>query len=230
MRRIRSMEPFVIQDLALVVVARNHNPTILNPDFLRTNHIVPENWELEGPALCVDPLAAVSYTTGVNITAQANQVAFRQSIAGKDRTQVFLPDIAAKYVETLRHVNYRALGINPTGQIVFGQGAVADVREFIIKRFLATTQWGNWNKAPMTAGVRLTFSVDPWVMNVSIDEGTVQLPGKPPLAALVATGNFHKNLDGKTVEDRLKDLLESLKQWGTVLDQFTSFVQEAIKT
>jgi hypothetical protein len=223
------MEPFVIQHLALVVVARNHNPTIVNPDFLRTNHIVPDNWELGAPPLCVEPIASVTYATGVNITAQADRVSFTEPIAGKNRTAVVLPDIVTKYAETLRHVNYHALGINPTGHIVFGQDAVPQVREFIIKRFLAHTQWGEWKQPPMTAGVRLAFTVDPWIMNVSIDEGIVQLPGKPPLAAVVASGNFHKDLSGKTVEERLKDLLETLKQWNTALDHFANFVENALK-
>jgi hypothetical protein len=52
------MEPFLIQDLTLVVVARNHNPTILNPDFLKSTHIVPEHWELAAPPFCVEPVAS----------------------------------------------------------------------------------------------------------------------------------------------------------------------------
>jgi hypothetical protein len=35
-----------LYELAVVLVARNHNPTILNPDFLKFNGMVPDNWEL----------------------------------------------------------------------------------------------------------------------------------------------------------------------------------------
>lgn len=224
------MEPFVIQDLALVVVARNHNPTILNPDFLRANHIVPDNWELAGPPICVEPIASVTYATGVNITAQADHVTFAESVAGKHKASVVLPDIAAKYVETLRHVNYRALGINPTGHLIFGQDAGPQVREFIIKRFLAPPQWGKWEQPLWAAGVKLTFTVEPWMMNVRINEGIVQRPGKPPSAAIVVSGNFHKDLCGKTVEEHLKDLLDSLKQWTAAWDYFAKFIQDALES
>jgi len=224
------MESFVIQDLALVVLARNHNPTILNPDFLRANHIVPDNWELAAPPFCVEPLASVTYATGVNITAQADRVSFTETIGGKAIDSVMLPDIAAKYVETLHHVNYRALGINPTGHLVFGQDAVPQAREFIIKRFIAPTRWGDWKQSPMTAGIRLAFSVDPWIMNVNIDEGIVQKPGKSPSAAIIAAANFHQDLSGRTVEERLKNLLESLKMWNVALEQFAAFAQNAFKS
>ena len=59
-----------IQELAAVVVARNHNPTILNPDFLKYNNIVPANWELAESPLCTPPVAQVKYTNGISIVAQ----------------------------------------------------------------------------------------------------------------------------------------------------------------
>jgi hypothetical protein len=223
------MEPFVIQDLGMVVVAHNHNPTILNPDFLRTNHIVPDNWELASPPFCSEPVASVSYETGVNITAQADNVAFTESIAGKDRKEVVLPEVAARFAQTLRYVNYRALGINPTGYILFGEDAVEQVREFIIKRFLAAPQWGAWKQPPSIAGITLGFKVDPWIMNVKIESAIVQLPERRPTAGILVSGNFHKDLSGKTVDERLQDLLESLKRWQTALDYFAEFVGNVLK-
>ncbi len=36
------MQAFQIAELSVVVIAKNHNPTVLNPDFLKLNNIVPE--------------------------------------------------------------------------------------------------------------------------------------------------------------------------------------------
>jgi hypothetical protein len=166
--------------------------------------------------------SGLRYTSGVSITAQNDRVVFAESIRGKSGPSIVLPDIAAKYVQTLWHVNYRSLGINPSGYVVFGDEAVLQAREFMINRFLSSTPWGDWKPPLKTAGVKLTFTLDPWIMNVSIDEGIVQQAGKPPSATIIVAGNFHKELSGKTGDERLMDLLESLKQWSTVLDHFAS--------
>lgn len=35
-----------LQELAIVLTAKNHNPSILNPDFLKCSGIIPSEWEL----------------------------------------------------------------------------------------------------------------------------------------------------------------------------------------
>jgi len=61
----------IISELAIVVAAQNHNPTILNPDFLKHSQIVPKEWVLREPPLCTEPLARVAYTNGVTLVAQS---------------------------------------------------------------------------------------------------------------------------------------------------------------
>jgi len=66
----------ILTELGIVIVAQNHNPTILNPDFLKRNKIVPENWELACPPICLPPVARVSFTKGVNIFSQPERIIF----------------------------------------------------------------------------------------------------------------------------------------------------------
>lgn len=68
----------VIQELAIVVVGKNHNLTILNPDFLKTNGIVPDEWQLAVSPVSVDPLAQVIFQNGLSIVAQFDKVIFSE--------------------------------------------------------------------------------------------------------------------------------------------------------
>ena len=73
----------ITEELSIVVVARNHNPTILNPDFLRYNEIVPPDWELAGPPVCVELMAQVAYSNSVKIVSQFDKVIFTETLGGK---------------------------------------------------------------------------------------------------------------------------------------------------
>ena len=46
-------EQFEIKELTIVLLAETHNPTILNPDFLKYNEIVPFDWKVAGSPVAV---------------------------------------------------------------------------------------------------------------------------------------------------------------------------------
>ena len=48
---------------AVVVLAREHNPTILHPSFLGAQGIVPKDWQLAEPPMCTPPLSMVNDPT-----------------------------------------------------------------------------------------------------------------------------------------------------------------------
>ena len=52
-----------------VVVGQAHNPTILNPDFLAAEGIVPKSWNWSvSETITTPPLAMVRYANGATIT------------------------------------------------------------------------------------------------------------------------------------------------------------------
>ena len=61
------LNEFVFSELTIVIVAENHNPTILNPDFLKFNDIVPKEWDMGQPPLCTPPISQVEYKNGIKI-------------------------------------------------------------------------------------------------------------------------------------------------------------------
>ena len=50
-----------LQELAIVVAAPNHNPTILTVDFLKYSGIVPTDWELASQPISTNRAAQVSF-------------------------------------------------------------------------------------------------------------------------------------------------------------------------
>ena len=102
---------FNLQEVGVVVVAQNHNPSILNPDFLVSHAIVPEKWQVAETH--TTPLASVvKYENGVSWLVDQSRmtVVERCGSAFEDNYRIHRPVTA--YLNALPFVPYRSLGLN----------------------------------------------------------------------------------------------------------------------
>lgn len=98
-------------NFAVVLMGRNHNPSLINPDFLRIHEVVPEGLTPK-QVVVVDPLALVEYEEGVSITVEPARMQVRESLQAALREQPLAVRIALKYVEVLPRIPYASLGMN----------------------------------------------------------------------------------------------------------------------
>jgi hypothetical protein len=216
-----------IQELSIVIVAKNHNPSILNPDFLKDNNIVPKVWNLASAPICVEPYAQVEFQTRVTIKAQSDKLVFSEQIREKDKSQIAIPEIAIGYSKLLEYVNYTAVGINPSGYLFLGENSTPS--SFIRSTFLKDDAWLHFGENAPRAGVRLAFPLEEYTLNIFIDEGTTQSPGQPPRDVLIINGNFHYEIRGEKREERLRDLHTKIKSWESLLVKYEDFVNIILK-
>jgi len=125
---------------SVVVAGEVHNPTILNPDFLAIREIVPREWgwEVAGPAITTPPFAIVRYTNGVSITVEHNKLQVADLSVDDDPTGSKATEVARRYVNTLPHVRYTAVGIN-----FHSVAEVPDPATSLKTRFLKSGPWDN---------------------------------------------------------------------------------------
>ena len=213
----------ITEELSIVVVARNHNPTILNPDFLKYNEIVPLDWELAGPPVCVDLMAQVTYANSVKIVSQFDKVIFTETLAEKETKDVSIPKIAKRYIETLPHVEYRAVGINLKGHVIFQDEAA--IQKFIVETLLAPGPWQQFGEAKPKAGIKLVYVIRGCQLSLTVEENKLQLPDKILPVALFSA-NFHRDLTGENKKQRLDHLFKSIDNWENDLKTFKELVNE----
>jgi hypothetical protein len=104
--------PLEAKSVALVVTAKVHNPSILNPDFLLRNGIVSEEWGTATDIVSIPSFSTLKYPArGIQLTCQEERLQFEKQLSA-DRNFADLTDCASRYVKVLPHVPYRALGIN----------------------------------------------------------------------------------------------------------------------
>lgn len=175
--------------LSVVVVASDHNPTILNPDFLQVQGIVPADWgwKLLGPPLTSPPISVVKYDSGVSITVEPNKLQVTDDKnSSVERSKV--SEIVSKFVEVLPHVRYTAVGNNFI-RIIEMENAATYVKERFFKS-------GPWDKGLEAANVKFVYQVEDGrcILSVDVLSREVDVAGKrEALSAILAGANFHRD-------------------------------------
>lgn len=217
-----------IQELAIVIAAKNHNPTILTPDFLKYSGIVPAEWELARSPLLTSQVAQVAFTNGISIVAQPGTVTFSEALEAKSTEDVKIQEIARKYVQTLPHVDYQAVGINPRSFLTFEDEEEDAARQYITSTLLSPGAWQELGTASMTAALNLVYPLEGRQLNLVVNEVRLQLPEQQPIPAVLFSGNFSYYMAGNTESERLTHLFQLLENWLTDLETYRELVNQRL--
>lgn len=214
-------EKLIVQELVIVLATKGQNPTVLNPDFLKYSGIIPADWELARQPIFTNSFVQIVFTNSVVITAQANQLTVAEMVADKAPEAVIAPSLARKYVETLPHVEYQAVGINPRG-IVAGEV----VQDYIAQTLLASGSWQEFEGASPRATVNFIYPLKEKRLNLNVQEAVLKQEDKAQtLPAVLFGGNFEYLLESSTLEERRQQLYQRLESWQTDLKTYKELVE-----
>ncbi len=212
-----------IQELAIIIAAPNHTPTLLTPDFLKATGVVPIDWELARPPKLTPAIAQVSFTNGINIIAQPGTITFIESLTANPTKQLEIPTLARKYVEILSNVNYQAVSINIRTFVTFDESVEYAARKYITS-FLNKGEWSNFGIAPVIASINLSYTLENRPLNLSIIEAQLQLPDKPAQSTVLFTGNFTYEIQGETAGEKQQHLFQLIDNYQPDLSDYKELV------
>ena len=176
---------------SVVVLAQDHNPSILHPAFLSKQGIVPENWtEAEAP-ICTPPFSIVKYPNGLVFTVETNKLQVMENNPPLDLSMAEAPLRAELYINKLPHVRYLAAGVNFSGLV-----ECTNWETFLLERFITSGPW-NANALKATAvGIKFVYPCADAKFTLSLDAGTVKsLKDQGERRGLLVSGNYHCDLD-----------------------------------
>ena len=208
-------KPLEIQDFSIVLATKNHNPTMLTPDFLKGSGVIPEDWELGRPPVLSTRATQVIFKNGVKIEAQPGNISFSEAMSQtKTVEQMEIPQIACRYAASLPNLDYRGVGINPRRFVTFEakEGAYKYIRETI----LSPGPWQDFGIAPVKAGINLVYNLERCLLQLAINEVMLKVRDKESpqeVPAISFVGNFHYPLRGKSGEERLQNLKQTINHW-----------------
>jgi hypothetical protein len=199
-----------VQELAFVINAKQHAPTMLNLEFLRCSGIIPTDWELLRQPIQHPHAAQLLFQNGVSLTAQANQVIFAEPLGAKALDSVAVAEVAWEHV----------VAPPPTPDNALGFAVVPDQPEFahhyLIHTLLAPGEWQNYGQEPVKAGINFVYTLEAVRLYLSINEVTLQQqPDGQTLPSLMFDGNFeHPIVDG------LSQVIQAIQGWQNELSVY----------
>ncbi len=207
------MTPQLIQ-FSTVVAGNTHNPSILNPDFLAAQDIVPEGWGWKlAETFTTPPMALVRYEQGVSITIEPNRLQVIDAGLDDDPTVSKAADIASAYASALPHVHYTSVGIN--FQSIF---EASSPEELLKTRFVREGAWDTAQRPLHAAGLRLVYELsDGARVTLSLDAGEAVKPGETQKRPVViARANFNRNCEGELAHTQVEQHLRNVSgDWAT---------------
>jgi hypothetical protein len=216
----------ITQEVAIVIAMNSQNPSLLSEDFLKYSGVIPAEWKLEREPVYNQQVAQLVFDNGFSIALQADRVMFLEAIGEKEPSAAVIGEVTKKYVETLKLADYLAFGVNFRSYVSCGDDAAA-ATNFVNSKVLVSRNWQSVTKKPVRATVNLNYELeDDKMLNLSINEASIQFPEKEAESIVLFSANFNKDLKAIDSSDRVKTIQKLTKNWQQDLATFTSLVNE----
>ena len=213
-----------IQELAIVITAKNYDPSLLNPGFLKYSGIVNPNWELARKPVINNRSAQIVFNNGVYIAAQPNRLMFVEALNSKeDINNAEIPTLANRYVEILRTIEYQAVGINFRGYTNCTNTTVEE-NNYLIDNFIQPGEWQNCGSKPVKVGLNLAFDYGDKQLSLSINEAGLKLPDSEQVPIVLFSGNFNYDLNAEDIAQILPKLNSVITNWQQDLAIYTEVI------
>lgn len=196
---------------SIVLLADDHNPSLLNHDFLLRNDIITDEWTIdENAPFIITPIQTeFSYKSGVQFRLDQKRLIIKDIAPGGDFFPV--PEIATEYVKTLPHIKYKAVGINFEKFCLFDD--VLKARRYQIDKFLKKGDWFLDDKLK-EINIRFVYQFNESICNVSLSSPKTGNKGDEEFTGLILSANFHYDFDSINDHDeRNKKIMNIISNW-----------------
>jgi hypothetical protein len=214
-----------VQELALVIAVKNHDPLMVGEAFLKQTGIIPSEWELAQKPYLSQQATQLVFTNGLSIIAEPERVIFSQPLVDKALSTIEVGEIASKYADILKKADYQGIGINFRSFIP--QPSQEAAQAYINQHVLAPASWQQVGSEPVRANVNLNFTLSGRQLALSINPAAIQFPDQEPMPVILFGGNFGYQIDAT---DKLAQLTQIISNWQTDLIDYHQLITQHFVT
>ena len=214
-----------LSGISVVLVANSNNPTILNQDFLYHNGIVPKDWTLEKnmPPVMTPAVSQITFENGFKVIAELNRILFEQFTVPLKEEDIVCADIAKRYLRTVPHVPYTAVGINLHGYRTYQKQASETVSDLLIKK----GGWMNFREAAPSFQVKAVYGYEDKTITLDIAENFIKEKDAKEVPAVVFNANIHRDISDETNQQmRVSKLVSILDSCNKDISDFCLLTKE----
>ena len=203
-----------LSTFSVVIVANSNNPTILNQDFLYHNGIVPKDWTLEEkfPPIVTPAVSQITFNNGFKVMAEPNRLLFEQFTNQIKKADITCADIAKRYLLTVPHVSYTAIGINPKGFRILENRPSETISDLLIKK----GEWMNFKDVSPSFQLKAVYQYNDKTVTLDIVENFIEEENSVKVPTMEFYANIHRDISDETNQqmriNRLTSILDSYNQ------------------
>lgn len=179
-----------LSESSCVVVADQHNPSILNPDWLVKTEIIDREWKLADPSITTPLFARCSYVNKVQLVLEPNKLTVSSSPADNSDLSDQLPRIVRRYIDSLPHIPYKQLGNNFRFSTEM-QDVLSKLKNKLVKE-------GNWNTDDISK-IKTTFQYfcNGYRINLTVESSDTREESgtDKEVSTLILGFNYHRELN-----------------------------------
>ena len=212
-----SESPLWLHSVSVVVIAKFHNPSILNKDFLANNDIVDSEWETV-ETISTPAVSVIRYSNGIKwiVDQQRLDISKEYNVPFTDEQEDEIHCLAASYVKKLPHVSYQAIGLNCVVSI-----ENEEPLQWMTQKFLKPRQL--YNKVEMIP--RFIIKMDKAMLNLSFGKKIVRR-GDKETSSIVIDCNLHH----EDPFDSVESMQHVLTGWKRTKNIITSKLSEILES
>ncbi len=211
-----------LRSVSSVLLAQQHNPSIINPEFLRANRIAGEDWKVE-KTVSSSPLAKTIYKNGISCLVELSRCVVTQEIKGsfRDRYEAF--DAARQYALALKHTPYSAVGLN--WHLHF---PITGSKAWLSTRFLRPDAWPATHADLHTLQLQFKFRIKDGFCTYAIaEERTGSNGGRQEVISVNCNFHFDLSADPRERIQQIEKTIENGTVWqGLVLENLDLLVSK----
>jgi hypothetical protein len=197
---------FNLDNFSIVVLAQAHNPTILNPDFLKNNKIIDPSFTPNN-VICTPPVAQISYVEGISIIAEFEKLQFIDTDHKRIPFESPISEIAKNYIHVLPHVRYKAAGLNFVGHYRCKDKEFA--LSFLPHKFLKEGSWNTYGDTLPQVSLKFIYPLKN--IKCTINMETVELLKSKEMSSPIIRINANYHIDSANIEE----ILPFINNWQT---------------
>ena len=209
----------ILTNFSIVVLAQAHNPSILNPDFLKNNKIVDANFTPKD-VICTPPVAQVSFHEGISIIADFERLQFIDHVSERIPHNSQISEIATRYISALPHVRYTAIGINFIGHYLCK--STNNASSYISDKFIKEGFWLSAGDELTNVGLKFVYLFGKIKCTISMESAEVIKPETGKVPAILINANY--NLDVK--DSNIQEIKAFISDWKIQNERFNGFLEK----
>ncbi len=217
--------PKEIREIAVTLVLKEFDPSLVNEQFLKFSGIIPNEWELSQQPIIGKGGSQLVFKNGVSIVAQPRSVTFLEGMNDKSSEAVSVGKAASAFVEKLPNAQYTGITITPKCLIPLPT-QTDGARKFITGNLLSPGPWQDLGKEPVQAAIELNYQLEGCQFNLKINQAALQIPDRQPVSALLFAGNFNYGLNNPNAQEKINVAKQYIDAWQSDLETFSVIIHD----